>query len=433
MSTSINSSTGLPNIPSLPPIEIPSASFRTSTSVDHHLPPLDEDSLLSPHAYSFSPPPHRQPAGSSNDNSRSSPNVSPISPNLRKSFSVDSFSRHSRSSPVSIVGRQQKATPVASPTDEQRRGPVPTWQPQAVGSPQVSYLPRDPAFPLSGRSRGASVSTVGDEPSQPILEESDGEPVRDAPQIAAGVRRTGTKNKGKLRPTLPPGELPLPSKLHGANPATPAITDTSNDSTPWLPMIITESVSHRSPKAGPSRRQSNEDIMSAGSTSNSSTSGLDSGGIRSQSVRFSLPSCLPYAILNDIKITIAVIGEKGCGKSAAISKGLKAYRLADPVTTTDSPEDDALLQCAYTDLSNKIMCVIICLTSDTLREGKVADGQGVGAVLNVLEVDTAVLKARRESSHGMWPGRAPPLDGVMVCYDVSRKDSFTEVEDILRL
>jgi len=143
---------------------------------------------------------------------------------------------------------------------------------------------------------------------------------------------------------------------------------------------------------------------------------------------------LPKAIgLNGEKITVAVIGEKGCGKSAAISKGLKAYRLADPVTTTDSPEDDVLLQCAYTDLSNGIMCVIIRSTSDTLREGKVANGQGVGAVLNVLEVDTAVLKARRESSHGMWPGRAPPLDGVMVCYDVSRKDSFSEVEDILRL
>jgi len=350
MSTSINSSTGLPDIPSLPPIEIPSTSFRTS--VDQHLPPLDEDSLLSPHVYSFSPP-HRQPAGSSNDNSQSSPtNASPISPNLRKSFSVDSFSRHSRSSPVSVVGRQQKATPVASPTDEQRRGPVPSWQPQAVGSPQVSYLPRDPAFPLSGRSRGASVSTVGDEPSQPTLEESDGEAVHDAPQISAGVRRSGTKIKGKLRPTLPPGELPLPSKLHGANPATPANTDTGNDSTPWLPVITTESASHRNSKAGPSRRQSHEDIVSAGSTSNSSTSGLESGGIRWQSVRFSFLSTLPYAIgLNGIKITIAVIGEKGCGKSAAISKGLKAYRLADPVTTTDSPEDDALLQCAYTDLS----------------------------------------------------------------------------------
>ncbi|KAI9453994.1 ras GEF, partial [Russula earlei] len=111
-------------------------------------------------------------------------------------------------------------------------------------------------------------------------------------------------------------------------------------------------------------------------------------------------------------VTVAVIGEKGCGKSAAISKGLKAYKLAEPLTITDSPEDDPLLQ--Y-----------------TLREGKVTDEQGGEAILNVLEVDTAVLKARLESSHGMWPDRAPTLDGVIVCCDVSRKDSFAEVEDTL--
>jgi ABC-type Mn2+/Zn2+ transport system ATPase subunit len=53
-----------------------------------------------------------------------------------------------------------------------------------------------------------------------------------------------------------------------------------------------------------------------------------------------------------MKVTIAVIGGNGCGKSTAVSKGLKAYRLADPMTTTDSPEDDALFQCAYAGLSS---------------------------------------------------------------------------------
>ena len=61
-----------------------------------------------------------------------------------------------------------------------------------------------------------------------------------------------------------------------------------------------------------------------------------------------------YAIkFNGIKVTIAVMGEKGCGKSTAIMKGLKAYKLAEPVTTMDCPEDDALLQCGYTGLSNR--------------------------------------------------------------------------------
>jgi ABC-type transport system involved in cytochrome bd biosynthesis fused ATPase/permease subunit len=133
-----------------------------------------------------------------------------------------------------------------------------------------------------------------------------------------------------------------------------------------------------------------------------------------------------------MKVTIAVVGENGCGKSTAISKGLKAYRLADPMMTTDSPEDDALFQCAYADLFYQIMCVIVRSILDTLRVGKVSDEQGGEAVLNVLEVDSAVLKARRESNYDIWPERAPPLDGVMVCCDVSRKESFTEVEDVLR-
>jgi hypothetical protein len=133
-----------------------------------------------------------------------------------------------------------------------------------------------------------------------------------------------------------------------------------------------------------------------------------------------------------MKVTIAVVGENGCGKSTAISKGLKAYRLADPMMTTDSPEDDALFQCAYADLFYQIVCVIVRSILDTLRVGKVSDEQGGEAVLNVLEVDSAVLKARRESNYDIWPERAPPLDGVMVCCDVSRKESFIEVEDVLR-
>ena len=58
---------------------------------------------------------------------------------------------------------------------------------------------------------------------------------------------------------------------------------------------------------------------------------------------------------NGIKVTIAVMGEKGCGKSAAIMKGLKAYKLAEPVTITDCPEDDFLLQCGCAVLSPRNM------------------------------------------------------------------------------
>ena len=281
MSTYINSSTTLPDVPSLPPIQIPN-SFRASA--EHHLPPLDEDSHLSPHAFtSFSPTP-RQPMGSSNDAQASPTNPSPVSPNLRKSYSVDTFSRHSRPPPVSIVARQQKASPATSPSDELRRAVPPTRQPYAVDSPHVSYQARDPSFPLSGRSRGASVSTSGDEAGQLIPEESDGEPVRDAPQISTGAKRAGPKLKGRLRPALPPGELPLPSRLHDVNAAPPANSDNSDICAQWLPNITPESDSLRNSEASLSNRLSHEDIKDSGTTSTNRKLGLDCGGSRLQSV-----------------------------------------------------------------------------------------------------------------------------------------------------
>jgi hypothetical protein len=272
----------VPNVPSFPPIQIPS-SFRAS--VDNHLPPLDEDSHLSPHVFTSFSPTHRQPMGSSNDAQTSPTNVSPVSSNLRKSYSVDSFSRHPRPPPVSVVPRQQKASPATSPSDEQRRAAPPTRQPHAVDTPHVSYQARDPSFPLSGRSRGASVSTSGDEAGQPIPEEPDGEPVRDAPPISTGAcRRAGPKFRGRLRPSLPPGELPLPSKLHGVNAAIPANTDSGDVHALWLPSIPPESVSLRNSKAGPSNRPSHEDINDSGTTSTNRMLGLDCGGSRLQSV-----------------------------------------------------------------------------------------------------------------------------------------------------
>ncbi|KAH9082162.1 ras GEF, partial [Lactarius deliciosus] len=111
-------------------------------------------------------------------------------------------------------------------------------------------------------------------------------------------------------------------------------------------------------------------------------------------------------------VTMAVIGAKGCGKSTAISRGLKAYQLTEPVVVPDGTEDEPFHQ--Y-----------------TLREGKVIDEHGAVAVLNVLEVDAAILKERLESNRAMWPEQSPLLDGVILCCDVSKKDSFAEVEDVL--
>jgi hypothetical protein len=72
-------------------------------------------------------------------------------------------------------------------------------------------------------------------------------------------------------------------------------------------------------------------------------------------------------------------------------------------------------------------------TSDTSRKGKVTDDKGADAVLDVLEIDATIFKARLEANLVIWPEKAPPVDGVIVCCDVSRENSFAEMGDILRL
>ena len=298
MSTSFNSntSTGLPNIPSFPPIEIPSTSSLRASVVDH-LPPLDENSHISPSAFtSLSPPPYHQSLKPTDSSPQQSPtSASSLSPNLRKAFSVDSFSRPSRSSPVTVTSRQRGVTSASlAVPDEQRRSHVSSWQFQALESPQVSYFPRDPGFPPPGRSRGASVSSTGDENSSSIPEESNSDVVPDTPSSSLVPKRI--KIRGKLRPTLPPGELPLPSKLHGTNFATSAISSSSssNDSTPRLPAGTMEDLLQRRSKAGPSKRPSRSDIT-AGLGSTNNTTSMDSSGIVLQSVSLALLVYLIYA------------------------------------------------------------------------------------------------------------------------------------------
>ena len=82
---------------------------------------------------------------------------------------------------------------------------------------------------------------------------------------------------------------------------------------------------------------------------------------------------------------------------------------------------------------SETLVLIVRSASDTLREGKMTDEHGADAGLNVLEVDAAILKARLVSNRAMWPEQAPPLDGVIVCCDVSKRDSFAEVQEVLRL
>lgn len=86
---------------------------------------------------------------------------------------------------------------------------TPSPRPPSPDHPHVSHRERDPRYPLSGRSRGASISTIADDhESHPGASEDEGSIIStDRP------RRTSVKSKEKPRPIISSGDLNLPPKL----------------------------------------------------------------------------------------------------------------------------------------------------------------------------------------------------------------------------
>ncbi|KAH9946633.1 ras GEF [Amylocystis lapponica] len=310
-----------------------------------------------------------------------SPNSLTPSSSLRKSISVDSFIKQRQSSQLTTrsargstmtstlqpildtVSRPTSTTPPVVPQDSSSRAPL-------RDRDKRSMLP--PPIPPS-RSRGTSVSTIADEESS-FLEESDLEHSDDA------VRRV-RKGKAALRTSLiPPGELPLPSRLQSMN-----SFPNMNPSQPPSPLVPlrSSSLNHK---------------------------------LARQKVLGSLNTHIPSPPLN-VPITIAVVGAAGCGKSTVIKKGLKAYRLSEPSVvgstgTTTSGEH----RLTYIYRSGTIS-----YTPDTPPR-----------VLHVLEVDTAALNLSPSGSQSVWPDGRPSLDALLVCYDSSQGQSYDSVEDVLR-
>ncbi|ETW87236.1 hypothetical protein HETIRDRAFT_378044 [Heterobasidion irregulare TC 32-1] len=147
-------------------------------------------------------------------------------------------------------------------------------------------------------------------------------------------------------------------------------------------------------------------VSSARSRSDSLTDGSGGGYASPQE------NALAYDFLSDV--TIAVVGDSGCGKSVAISKGLKSYSLSEPV-----PEASGL--------------GAHLLIPDISREGTLVYEHLPDRLLRVLEVDNSSLRIDGTvSGLPVWPENAPRLDGVIVCYDVSQEASFAHVEDLLK-
>lgn len=68
---------------------------------------------------------------------------------------------------------------------------------------------------------------------------------------------------------------------------------------------------------------------------------------------------------------------------------------------------------------------------DVYRVGRLNFNQMIDSILRVLEIDITSLDLSKENTHGIIPDGAPPIDGIVVCYDLADESSFEPVEAVL--
>ncbi|KAG8803705.1 hypothetical protein FRC16_003649 [Serendipita sp. 398] len=98
---------------------------------------------------------------------------------------------------------------------------------------------------------------------------------------------------------------------------------------------------------------------------------------------------------------IAVVGSKGCGKSALIRKIVKSYQ---NIRYTQ-------MQVGEHNVTSVIFYVNFSAALKPIR---------------ILEVDSAIV-----SSENIWPAQLPRIDGVLLCYDASDEKSFIQIPELV--
>ncbi|CAL1695877.1 unnamed protein product [Somion occarium] len=290
--TAPNVQPDLPQIPSLPPLEMPTHSFLSSDAETSQ----DPESMLV----------NTVPPSDSSTLDRGSPTPSLLAPptSLRKSISVDSFikQKHIPTRPARSI-RVNAPGPYLLPTSEgAARDASPSGQDYYASGPSVSHRQEHEHQPsrrtVSTHNRGTVISTSLNEPYTPSYENSDGERSEE-------LRRHAGKGKSVSRQAVPEGELTLPSRLPSSSPISTKAPD---------PIVPERSSSLLNKLSKP------RSLMSVNT--------------------HLLP---PKYSHHRPEVAIAVIGTRGCGKSTVIRKGLKAYGLSDPSVLTIQQESAGLI------------------------------------------------------------------------------------------
>ncbi|KZT02739.1 uncharacterized protein LAESUDRAFT_400607 [Laetiporus sulphureus 93-53] len=378
--TAKNHTIDLPEIPSL---QVPepsdcasSSSLRPSSMASQ---PLRYSSYASQDTFLSPPPDSNGVSAEENQLATTSHSLSPNS-TLRKSISVDSFVG---SKPPPQASRATRGNTMSSNLAYPREARLRLSQSGQAGDPMpsTSRMPTKererrgapPPF-IPSQSRGTSSGATTDARDHSyFLDESDMERSED---LSRRARKSKTASNQAIPP---PGELGLPSRLQ-----TMSSFPNINANHPPAPIIParSSSLSHKMAK---------------------------------QKSPMSLDTHIPPPPQSP-QISIAVIGAAGCGKSTVIRKGLKAYKLSESTTSSFSAgptatDDD--VQIPYTRWNGKIS----------------AGHNSPDYLLRILEVDISALDLS-QSGAKYW--ERPSLNGIIVCYDAAREESFQHVADGLR-
>ncbi|KAK7694634.1 hypothetical protein QCA50_001821 [Cerrena zonata] len=290
--SALDTQADLPHIPSLPPLEMPTSSFLTSSETTDSPSPALSDVPAEPFD------------GNSAD--RNSPTPSMLAPptGLRKSISVDSFIQHKLAPGKATRTRVNAPGPyllAASEGVTRESSPhhqhFPSTSSSYSRSGQDHYISR---HSVSTRQRGISIGAVSTENYTTAYEDSDGERSED-------LRRNAGKGKSVSRQTVPEGELTLPSRL---------------------PNILTASTAAPEPIV-PERSSSLVHKLTKPRSLMSVNTHL-------------VPP--PKYSNHRPEVTIAVIGTRGCNKTSVIRKGLKAYGLSEAKSQHDPESSTSSIQ-----------------------------------------------------------------------------------------
>ncbi|KAF9044714.1 ras GEF [Hymenopellis radicata] len=315
---------------------------------------------------------------------------------LKKSISVDSFVQYGRDH-IPIATRPNRGHTSSA-----------LEAPKGLLFDPTHKIDRERRITI-GRSRGASVSSAGDDRAVSVVGESDVERSDILNTPIDAYNRISLKGQDKGKSFVSGGELPLPSR-------TPTLSTTSSMSS-----IMTASTSS-STQEGVPRMQSASSLhsMARRSLPASSAAGRSRSGSlgmyptsNSSSRRMMINTSLSgTSIDHHLAITLVVVGVAGCGKSMVIRKGLKGYGLSDPSASLPGTHSSSRY---------------------TRRVGKISKSENTPECpLNVIEVDIPSAIPDTTLVTVNFLPEAPRVDGALICYDASDEPSFRPVEALLR-